>query len=94
MKLMMDENVIEYTDEETNKKYLVNPQYNEILEMNETAEIVLGYVKKQYDIEKIISEMMEKFEDVSQKELEEDIDIFLRFAVEHHICVNYVQTAG
>lgn len=94
MKFMLDKNVVEYTDEETKKKYLVNPQHNEILEVNDTAEIILNYVKMQYEVDKIVSLMKEKFEDVSKEELERDVNMFFSDAVEHHVCINVVQTAG
>lgn len=87
MKYILDENVVEYIDEETKKIYLVNPQNNEILEMNDTAEMIIAYVKMQYEVEKIVTAMQEKFVDASKEEIKKDIDIFFKEAMEHHICI-------
>lgn len=89
MKFMLDKNVMEYTDEETQKKYLINPKYSEIFEMNETAEMIIEYVKMQYEVSKIVSAIKEKFVDVSIEEVQSDVDMFLKIAVEHHICISF-----
>lgn len=85
MIIVLDENVVEYTDDETMKEYLVNPKFGEILEMNESAKMIISYVKKEYSIDDIILKMKENFVDVTEEQLRMDINEFFDIAFEQHI---------
>jgi hypothetical protein len=65
MRVVLYDNVVKYTDNETHKNYLVNPEFGEIFEVNQTAKIIFDCIKDGIPMEDIVKKLCDCFLDVT-----------------------------
>lgn len=76
-----------FCHEEEGKAFAINANTSNVFELNDVAKIIVENLEKESSYKEICTKISERFSDIDEKDIREDVDSFMQILVENQFVI-------